>query len=191
MRTHLLVFIVASVMLSGCIKPLHANTTTTLGETTIPPTTTLECTLSLCDCKCHPKGETREETDGVLCGINCLGEYGIEGCGLKNGECTELVSKGKTTTTVTAGLSNPASVKCIEDGGRLEMDPHAGGQRGICLFPDGSVCDEWAYFRGECMKGGCMKKCGAVGSRSEGWYDCNGELLYWDKCSETAAGHGL
>jgi hypothetical protein len=26
----------------------------------------------------------------------------------------------------------------------------AGNQNGICIFPDGSECDEWAYFRGEC-----------------------------------------
>ena len=25
-----------------------------------------------------------------------------------------------------------------------------GSQNGICVFPDGSECDEWAYFRGEC-----------------------------------------
>ena len=25
-----------------------------------------------------------------------------------------------------------------------------GSQSGICVFPDGSTCDEWAYFRGEC-----------------------------------------
>jgi hypothetical protein len=25
-----------------------------------------------------------------------------------------------------------------------------GSQSGVCVFPDGSTCDEWAYFRGEC-----------------------------------------
>ncbi len=25
-----------------------------------------------------------------------------------------------------------------------------GSQNGICVFPDGSECDEWAYFRGQC-----------------------------------------
>ena len=30
----------------------------------------------------------------------------------------------------------------------------AGGVAGICVFPDGSECDEWAYFRGECAPTG-------------------------------------
>jgi len=23
----------------------------------------------------------------------------------------------------------------------------------VCVFPDGSICDEWAYFRGDCSSG--------------------------------------
>lgn len=51
-------------------------------------------------------------------------------------------------------IANPASVFCKEHGGRLEIreDP-SGGQMGICVFADGSECDEWAYFRGECAPG--------------------------------------
>jgi putative hemolysin len=110
-----------------------------------------------------------------LCGINCLGEYGVSGCELRNNEC--FVVKENTQ------LANPASVKCVEDGGTVKILTESEGQRGICLFSDGSVCDEWAYFRGECSQGDCMKKCGAIGTRSEGWYDCNGNLLYWDNCA--------
>jgi WD40 repeat protein len=29
----------------------------------------------------------------------------------------------------------------------------SGGVAGVCIFPDGSECDEWAYFRGECKPG--------------------------------------
>jgi hypothetical protein len=29
----------------------------------------------------------------------------------------------------------------------------SGGTVGICVFPDGSECEEWAYFRGECKPG--------------------------------------
>lgn len=49
-------------------------------------------------------------------------------------------------------MPNPASVYCEENGGELEIREDAsGGQAGICIFPDSSECDEWAYFRGECQ----------------------------------------
>lgn len=50
-----------------------------------------------------------------------------------------------------AGLANPASVYCEEQGYELEIvTDEDGNQSGICIFPDGSSCDEWAFFRGEC-----------------------------------------
>lgn len=51
-------------------------------------------------------------------------------------------------------LANPASVYCEEQGGKLEIRTDAdGGQVGYCLFEDGSECEEWAYYRGECTPG--------------------------------------
>ena len=51
-------------------------------------------------------------------------------------------------------LANPASVYCEEQGGTLEIRTDAeGGQAGYCLFDDGSECEEWAYYRGECQPG--------------------------------------
>ena len=48
-------------------------------------------------------------------------------------------------------MPNPASVYCTQQGNKLEIRTAAdGSQNGICVFPDGSTCDEWAYFRGEC-----------------------------------------
>jgi putative hemolysin len=50
-----------------------------------------------------------------------------------------------------AGMPNPASVYCEQNGNKLEIQTAAdGSQSGVCVFPDGSTCDEWAYFRGEC-----------------------------------------
>jgi putative hemolysin len=50
-----------------------------------------------------------------------------------------------------AGLPNPASVNCEQNGNKLEIRTATdGSQSGICIFPDGSSCEEWAYFRGEC-----------------------------------------
>jgi putative hemolysin len=60
-----------------------------------------------------------------------------------------------TPVPTQAGLPNPASVFCEQQGGRLEIRTDAsGGQTGFCVFADGSECDEWAYFRGECHPGG-------------------------------------
>ena len=51
-------------------------------------------------------------------------------------------------------LANPASVHCIEQGGSLEIrKDESGGEFGVCIFEDGSECEEWAYFRGECEPG--------------------------------------
>ena len=50
-----------------------------------------------------------------------------------------------------AGIPNPSSVFCTENGNKSEIRTAAdGSQTGVCIFPDGSTCDEWAYFRGEC-----------------------------------------
>ena len=52
------------------------------------------------------------------------------------------------------GLPNPASFYCEENGGILEIrEDDSGGQVGICVFPDGSECEEWAFYREECQKG--------------------------------------
>jgi len=47
-------------------------------------------------------------------------------------------------------MANPASVYCHEQGYTLEIRTDADGEYGVCIFPDGSECEEWAYFRGEC-----------------------------------------
>jgi putative hemolysin len=47
-------------------------------------------------------------------------------------------------------MANPASTHCFENGGRLEMRQSEDGVFGMCIFPDGSECEEWQYFRGEC-----------------------------------------
>jgi len=68
--------------------------------------------------------------------------------------CT-AAPNGEPVTTVTmipqAGIPNPASVYCEENGNKLEIRiADDGSQSGVCIFPDGSSCDEWAYYKGEC-----------------------------------------
>ncbi|MFA6215502.1 MAG: DUF333 domain-containing protein [Patescibacteria group bacterium] len=56
-------------------------------------------------------------------------------------------------TNTNAGLANPASVYCKDHGGNSQIvTADDGSQSGVCVFADGSKCDEWAYFRGECQK---------------------------------------
>ncbi|MFL7791310.1 MAG: DUF333 domain-containing protein, partial [Anaerolineae bacterium] len=57
------------------------------------------------------------------------------------------------TPESTPGMPNPASVYCEEQGGRVEMRTDGNGQYGVCVFSDGSECDEWAFYRGECSPG--------------------------------------
>lgn len=59
-----------------------------------------------------------------------------------------------TAVAPAATMPNPASVYCEQHGGKLVFRPDAaGGVAGVCRFPDGSECDEWAYSRGECQPG--------------------------------------
>jgi putative hemolysin len=52
------------------------------------------------------------------------------------------------------GIANPASEYCVAQGGDLQIREHDdGGQFGICVFDDGSECEEWAFLRGECLPG--------------------------------------
>ena len=44
-------------------------------------------------------------------------------------------------------LANPASVFCVQSGGKSEIRNGARGQYGVCRLPDGRVVEEWAYYR--------------------------------------------
>lgn len=44
-------------------------------------------------------------------------------------------------------IANPASEFCVEQGGEVEIVDEADGQVGYCNLPDGTIVEEWAYFR--------------------------------------------
>jgi putative hemolysin len=55
------------------------------------------------------------------------------------------------TKNIKQEIGNPASQYCLEHGGLLAIRSSGdGNQEGICQFPDGSECEEWQYFKGEC-----------------------------------------
>ena len=119
---------------------------------------------------CEDQGyrvEIRTAEDGSQAGY-CLFPDGSE-CeewAFYRGECgsvnqvTPLVPvSGESDQAV---MPNPASAYCEEQGYQLEIrTADDGGQTGFCLFPDGSECEEWAYYRGEC---------GPAGKRVSGSY---------------------
>lgn len=46
------------------------------------------------------------------------------------------------------GTTNPASEFCVKQGGKLEMKKDKdGGEYALCHLPDGTVVEEWSYFR--------------------------------------------
>lgn len=51
------------------------------------------------------------------------------------------------TLPVEKTIANPASVYCVEQGGRVEIVTTEKGQLGICVLPDGRRIEEWAFFR--------------------------------------------
>lgn len=87
-------------------------------------------------------------TGAILLAISLL-----PGCAAANRAAHPATATTSPETDV--GMPNPASVYCQERAGRLEIRTDANGdQYGVCVFLDGSECDEWEYFRGECSPAG-------------------------------------
>jgi putative hemolysin len=51
------------------------------------------------------------------------------------------------------GIANPAAQNCADRGGTIRTVSTPQGQSGMCVFPDGSECQEWALYHGECVPG--------------------------------------
>ena len=77
----------------------------------------------------------------------------LAGCGLLTSE----TGNGADNVQPETDMPNPASVYCEEQGHRLEMrSDDEGSQVGVCIFPDSSECEEWAFYRGECAPGSSL-----------------------------------
>ena len=58
---------------------------------------------------------------------------------------------GCTKESPPTQMANPASVFCEAHGNTLDIRTAAdGSQSGVCISANGTECDEWAYYRGEC-----------------------------------------
>ena len=47
-------------------------------------------------------------------------------------------------------MANPAAVACKEAGGTISKIYTDKGEQGMCTLPSGTVCEEWAFFKGVC-----------------------------------------
>jgi hypothetical protein len=160
-------------MITYITKP---TTTTT---TTLPAGA--ECMLSLCNCKCYPKGTTIEETTGRLCGINCRGEYGIADCINKDGRCVEIlvasavVTSTVATTKATAITSTTTSTTTLP----AECKP-------TCVRKNPYISGWFDSCTGKLVQEARCSNCHAVCLKNKnipGWYDgCNSNFIMAGNC---------
>jgi putative hemolysin/predicted secreted protein len=129
-------------------------------QTATPPVTTPASSqiANPASVYCGQMGGTLEIKTGAA------GQYGM--CTFANGtSCEEWALFRKegcksgveaaATTVPSAGMANPASVACVNAGGKLEIKKDAsGGEYGMCTFANGTSCEEWALFRKEGCKPG-------------------------------------
>jgi len=91
-------------------------------------------------------------------------------------------------------VPDPAAVYCKDQGYNLETRNNANGQYGVCIFEDGSECDEWLFFTGQCGQehSFCEKNGGKISTvdSCNKWYSApacavckipgDGECYEWD-----------
>lgn len=51
------------------------------------------------------------------------------------------------TPPIVQVIANPASVYCVQQGGKLEIVRTKTGEIGICVLPDGRRIEEWKFYR--------------------------------------------
>ncbi len=90
----------------------------------------------------------------------CLVALFLMACGEPQGYMGTSQEQSQKFETMKTGLANPASEHCIKQGfSHTIKTDDKGGQYGVCTFHDGSWCEEWAYYRGNCYPGINMTLC--------------------------------
>jgi putative hemolysin len=157
-------FLCCMLLMAGCGSPVNGATKTAETPTVLPVTDTESPTDAQAGSvigMANPASVYCEEQGGTLdMRDSDAGQYGV--CVFPDGnECEEWAffrgecrpGAGANPTEAVIGMANPASVYCEERGGTVEMRTSDAGQYGVCVFPDSSECEEWAFFRGECGPG--------------------------------------
>ncbi len=146
--------LVAGLLVAGCTQEAPAQVpATTTPMVTAPASVGMANPASVNCGKIGGNVEIKKDAQG--------NEYGM--CTFANGtSCEEWAlfrNEGcqpftpVTTTAAAIGMANPASVNCGTLGATSEIMKNAdGSEYGMCKFPNGTSCEEWALFRGEGCK---------------------------------------
>ena len=160
------ILLVLLALAAGCTQ--QTSTTTTTPAAATPTGSALANPASVHCGQIGGTTEIKKDASG--------GQYGM--CTFANGtSCEEWAlfrNEGckaglaaAATTAASAGMANPASVACVNAGGKLEIKKDAtGGEYGMCTFANGTSCEEWALFRNEgCKAGGAAATTAAEGKK--------------------------
>jgi len=148
--------LVAGLLVAGCTQPAapaQTPATTTVVTTAAPASAGMANPASVNCGKVGGNVEIKKDAQG--------NEYGM--CTFANGTTCEEWALFRdegckpftpvTTTAAAVGMANPASVNCGKVGATSEiMNNPDGSQYGMCKFPNGTACEEWALYRGEGCK---------------------------------------
>ncbi|MDD5142245.1 DUF333 domain-containing protein [Methanoregula sp.] len=154
--------IIAGIFIAGCTQP-QATTAVQTTAPSVPAAPAAEVTVGMANpasVNCGTLGgktEIKTASDGGqygMCtftnGTTCE-EWALfrgEGC-IADAPVANPPSAGKPEM---AGMANPASVNCDTLGDKIDIRTAPdGGQYGMCSFPNGTNCEEWA-LRGEGCK---------------------------------------
>ena len=90
----------------------------------------------------------------------------VAGCSAAPKQAAEPAKAKDEAVVPSVGMANPASVYCVEKGGKLEIRNEKAGQLGFCHLPDGRGVEEGQLFRAEKGdgKGGGGSAADATGS---------------------------
>ena len=145
-KTAFAIFLLMGLLLSACTAPATATP-----QPDRPNPASVHCQEQ------GGKLEIRQDAAGGQHGVCVFADKSeCDEWAYYRGDCKPGDSVQPTTSTPSgaAGLTNPASAYCKTHGGTVELrQDSSGGVQGMCVFPDKSECDEWAYYRDECKAG--------------------------------------
>jgi len=91
--------------------------------------------------------------DNWICQNGVWVKHGQPSGPMPTGTCKNGQQASPQKIPTQTSLPNPASKNCLDKGGKLKTVEETAGTLGICEFTDGTQCEEWKFFRGECQAG--------------------------------------